>query len=517
MRKSETKSPRTLRRVHAPSILVVSGQPAELDEFEQKAQTGEFQAVLGKVQLKPAGLDALPPVFAWQDGSWKATALTSKTHENVPSGFEQARSNRPVQVRRYRLKKGGKKLKNPDLELAAHLRGKNELNSLSFHLDHIFKGANSQWGGGGPTLDEPPVKSNGKNFAEQECFKRLGIGDGDGRPTGKDVTVVVVDNSPPVEEVCHKTIDFWLDLSQLNDKVPAPPKGKEAQIAPREGPAHLPTVPAFEVKQQNRQNLQNALPIGDMLPYHGLLIATLIRHIAPEATIVLVKVLDKEDEAAGTTITQALEVIHYLRETRAESNGRRIIGSKVIVNLSFGLFRSQAEEVDAPYMLAACQQFLTYSDPKRGWETLLIACSGNDSLPRHPQNPEEPAAYGYFADTPDTDTNVISVAATTPGKVGEYAWFSNQSNFGAVGYDMTLDVGEFTRNPPSRFVTWSGTSFATPVVVGAAAALMSAPQPVHADKVKQVLWQSRTQPADWNGVPEANLRDALASLRNEKG
>jgi subtilisin family serine protease len=342
----------------------------------------------------------------------------------------------------------------------------------------------------------------------------LGINQSEDRPTGKGVTVVVVDNSPEVNKVCHKTIDFWLDLSNLNASVPSPIPEKEATKTEFKIPA-LSNVPEFTVGDRNRELNGNALKIEDIQPFHGLMIATLIRQIAPDATIVLVRVLDKDGEAAGTTVTRALEVVQYLKEGKVEANGRRIVEDKVVVNLSFGLFRSQAEGVDATYMLATCDHFCANPDGSSNGspDTLIVACSGNDSFELHPQNPEEPAAYGYFADTHATNTNLIAVAATAE-KQGNYAWFSNQSNIGAPGLDLILDLGKYTKfaDHLSRYVIWSGTSFATPLVAGSAAVLLSAPKAPAANQIKGLLWQNATPPEDWNGVPEVNLKKTLAAL-----
>ncbi|NWJ96665.1 MAG: S8/S53 family peptidase [Chloroflexi bacterium] len=524
MRKTEKLHPKNVTLIHAPSILVISGKPTELDEFDQKVQAGEFKEVLGSSQPQAADLGSLPPIYAYQkeQGKWHTTNLT--LNGQVPldphASFQQAHHQRPVQVRRYLLDPSHDE---PTLELGLRrlLRTRPEhFSSLEVHLEHIFqaRGGNN-WGAGGPTLREAPLKATGGKveFAEQECFTRLGITQDDSRPTGKGVTVVVVDNSPEVAEVCHKTIDFWLDVSQLNDNAAAasiPPPSEEAKKSIFEIPP-LSNVPEFTVGDRNRQHKENQLEIKELQPFHGLMIATLIRQIAPDATIVLVRVLDKEGEAAGTTIAHALEIIQYLKEAKIEANGRRVVEDKVVVNLSFGLFRSQVEGVDATYMLAACDHFCANPEKSQtgSLENLIVACSGNDSFELHPQNPEEPAAYGYFADTHATNTNLIAVAATSE-KPGEYAWFSNQSNLGAPGFDLVLDLGKFSTFAPhlSRYVTWSGTSFATPLVAGSAAVLLSATKAPPANQIKGLLWRNATPPKDWNGLPEVNLKKTLAAL-----
>jgi subtilisin family serine protease len=72
-------------------------------------------------------------------------------------------------------------------------------------------------------------------------------------------------------------------------------------------------------------------------------------------------------------------------------------------------------------------------------------------------------------------------------------------------------VGEFTKGAPTRFVQWSGSSFAAPIVAASAAALLGASPTLATDKVKEALWRTATPPTDWNGVPEVNLGKALAT------
>ncbi len=515
MLKSETHRLQYVPRRHASSVVVVTGKPSELDAYEAARNLGK---VSGAVQSSASALPA-PAIYAYSDKEKEWKLATEASLQDFLETVNTAEDR--LQTRRYRLSTG----QDPtalELELCRMFRQHpDQYSSLSAHVDHVFQASVGGYGGGGPTLREAPRTTETKeDFAKQACFSasRLGIGAKDKREDGEGVTVAILDTSPQREYVCPDLINFWLDLSTGNVSVPEEDKDVLATPAGMQLPSEV-DIKAAEANRKDKDfKAGTLLDRNDLWPYHGLMIASLIRHVAPKATIVLIKVLDDDGEAAGSTITHALDILHALQQKQTTANGRRVVEDKLVVNLSFGLFRTQAEEIDAPYMLNACAQICRSAgagSPGND-KVLIVASSGNNSFDKHPQNPQEPSAYGYFADDPATDTNLITVAATSitdkngkdTGKIGAYAWFSNQANFGAPGHDLVMDLGSKyeTRVSTTQHVVWSGTSFAAPLVAGVAASLMSKSNGnLSANAVKKHLWQTAEKPSDWNGVPEIRL------------
>ena len=93
------------------------------------------------------------------------------------------------------------------------------------------------------------------------------------------------------------------------------------------------------------------------------------------------------------------------------------------------------------------------------------------------------------------------MAATSAAQPGRYAWFSNEAHFGAPGEDLILDCGAVVAG--SRYVRWSGTSFAAGLVTGVVAVLLSTG--LSPEMVKARLWERATRPSRWDGVHAVRL------------
>ncbi|MEJ2559331.1 MAG: S8 family serine peptidase, partial [Anaerolineae bacterium] len=234
----------------------------------------------------------------------------------------------------------------------------------------------------------------------------------------------------------------------------------------------------------------------------GVMVASLVRHLAPESTIVAARVLDDQGKGWSTTLIQAILWALSHRENRTTINGRRLIHDKLIFNMSMGLPRTQAEDAEAICLLRTL-------DAAARATTLVVAAAGNDSW-RKPENPVEPAAFGFFADTPATAAQVIAVAGTD--RPAEYAFFSNEGHLAAPCRHIVGDTGSNSKIQQTygfSAVRWSGTSFATPQVTGLAALLWSAGRvPFH--QIKRHIWRTSQLPRRWHGVREI---DCLRAFR----
>jgi hypothetical protein len=332
--------------------------------------------------------------------------------------------------------------------------------------------------GDAPLVVDPA--SVGNTIAGQPALERIGFNwlRQERRDlTGADVTVLILDTLPVAGEmdVAHEYVDFWIDL--VGDQSP-----------PAEPPAEPPPPPR--------------IPMAEIHKYHGVMVASLVRHLAPESTIVAARVLDDQGKGWSTALIQAILWALSHRKNRTTINGRRLIHDKLIFNMSMGLPRTQAEEAEAICLLRTL-------DAAARAATLAVSAAGNDSQ-RKPENPVEPAAFGFFADTRATAAQVIAVAGTD--RPAEYAFFSNEGHLAAPCRHIVGDTGSNSKIQQAygfSTVRWSGTSFATPQVTGLAALLWGAGRvPFH--QIKQHMWRTSQLPRSWRGVREI---DCLRAFR----
>jgi len=322
---------------------------------------------------------------------------------------------------------------------------------------------------GNTVAGQPAMERTGFNWLRQ------------GRPdlTGSDLTVLILDTLPVQGEidVAHEYVDFWVDW--VGDS--SPPAEPSSQPVP------APIIPSAEIHK-----------------YHGVMTASLIRQLTPASTIVGARVLDDYGKGWSTTVIQAILWALSHRKNKTMINGRRLIHDKLIFNMSMGLPRTQAEAAEATCLLRAL-------DVASRAATLTVAAVGNDSW-RKPENPVEPAAYGFYADTLATAEQVIGVAGAA--RLGEYAVFSNEGHIAAPCRHIVCDTGSNSRIQQTygfSTVSWSGTSFATPQVTGLAALLWDAGR-VPFYGIKQHIWRTSRPPRRWNGVREIDFLRAFRAL-----
>lgn len=209
---------------------------------------------------------------------------------------------------------------------------------------------------------------------------------------------------------------------------------------------------------------------------HGTFAAGLIYRLAPQVSLMPIRVLDSDGNG---TLWNAAEGIRY-----AAANGAQVI------NLSLGCSRSSGIMNRALRYAAA-----------RG--VVVVAAAGNSNSTR------------TFSPAGSTDT--LTVAALNPDNTK--AAFSN---FGEAIDVAAPGVGIASTFWDGRFATWSGTSFAAPLVTAEAALIRSASPGMSGNAVRSLIIETSTSVNSWNpayyeqlgknGAGLINIREALSRL-----
>lgn len=367
-------------------------------------------------------------------------------------------------------------------------------------------------GSGGPLLSEPPVgaqaERGGLAQANAGLLKRIRL-DEAAPNNGQGVTVVILDTAPVHANgsingsaIDPRLVDFWCDvqLVPITTSKPDSPKPDPSCRCMRQD-----TTSTFGSNGRTPEQIDQARAFGK--EYHGMFAASLVKMVAPEASVLLLRVLNSDAIGDAADIMRAINLAMALRKAKTIAGNRRVVEDKLVFNLSLGLSRTLSEEVEACAMLRVIEA-AAYEG------ALFVAAAGNDSWPCHPRNPEEPAAYGYYADGEYSCRMMICVSATDEHESTKIAYFSNQGVIGAPAQHIFMETGNpgkraYSKPTPERtihapaFVEWSGTSFAAPLVAGAAARLLSSNTP--AEMIKETLWETAAKPARWDGIAELRL------------
>lgn len=335
------------------------------------------------------------------------------------------------------------------------------------------------------------------DFAFQAAFERIGLveyAQGRFRPRGEGVTVVILDSGPGLgaaglPRLEPGLVDVYVEWPQ---KVP-----QDSPVwapMPESSPAPCPLAQRWQPRAWSPL-LAGSDQMEVYRAHHGAMVASLVRRIAPGARVALVALLNRELTAATYELVEALRWTYELVYAPVQHPDLRapLVTVPVVYNLSLGVSRSQPETVDSCALLAVVDELARQ-------RAVLVCAAGNLSEGR-PENALEPAAYGQFGDTVAAQTQVIPTAATSAAQADRYAWFSNEAHFGAPGEDLLLDCGAVVAG--SRYVRWSGTSFAAGLVTGVVAVLLSTGLPP--ELVKARLWERAVRPSRWDGVPAVRL------------
>jgi subtilisin family serine protease len=214
---------------------------------------------------------------------------------------------------------------------------------------------------------------------------------------------------------------------------------------------------------------------------HGTFIAGLIHQTCPDADILAVRVMSSDGAVAESVLLDALKLL-VLRHTTAQASGD---ASELVdvVSLSLGYYHEQPEDLGYDPQLLMPLRALSACG------VVVVASAGNDSTSR----PMFPAAFtpyqgGQIGDYDHDYVPLISVGARNPNRTialfsnagpwvschrpgaGLVSTFPTTINAGAEpayrvdvpddGRRETIDPDDFR----SGFATWSGTSFAAPIL-----------------------------------------------------
>jgi len=222
----------------------------------------------------------------------------------------------------------------------------------------------------------------------------------------------------------------------------------------------------------------------DVCTGHGTFITGIVRQVAPDSNVLMIRVLHSDGVAYEGDVLTALGAL-VDRVTRAQLNGpaEDMID---VVSLSIGYYDESAGIPQAgPQNLTDSPAIAAYLEQLTGLGVLVVAAAGNDSTSR----PFYPAALAADPPVAGGGPQVISVGALNPNDMK--AMFSNDGSWvhcwatgaGVVStfptdvrgafrgsivpalHRETLDGDDYK----SGFAVWDGTSFAAPRVAAALA------------------------------------------------
>lgn len=350
---------------------------------------------------------------------------------------------------------------------------------------------------GGSTGAPSGAEASPDIFWEQWALREIGVTMPDGKDPapGDGVTVAVFDTSPfpEVSTAYSEWIDTVFPPFNLHLRFPA----LSNSLNPR---------PA---KSQDVSN-------------HGFFAVGLVHAVAPGSDIYLIRILNEYGCGDLFALTNAIaDFMGFTTPTQElpETEWQK----QVVLSLSLGVQQPDPVELSAyewPEEIYSLSE-VVHKAVERG--AVLVAAAGNESIPTRPAaRMQLPAAY------PD----VIGVAASTQDKTA--ACYTNNGDVGAPGADgiactdgcpcvplatsCSLTDGDcpwglvsLSRASSTGYQFWVGTSFATPLVSGQAARLMSQPSALSTPSsvIGSILSQAVPPP-----VPQSQLGQGIIEVTN---
>ncbi len=177
---------------------------------------------------------------------------------------------------------------------------------------------------------------------------------------------------------------------------------------------------------------------------HGTHVAGIVRTVAPDATILPIRVQNSEGESWSFIVAEGIE---YAVDHGAD-----------VVNVSMGV-RCKSESLEYAVKYAA----------SRG--VTVVAAAGNADK----DNLHYPAAYTHSVAVAAVDNNDIKAL---------FSNYDSKVTVSAPGVEIYSTYGE------GQFAWWSGTSQATPMIAGEAALILSAKHALLPSELSSVISQS---------------------------
>lgn len=360
-----------------------------------------------------------------------------------------------------------------------------EITLRTITLNWLSAGAPYHIGTGGPGAEPVPAK------VDANAWWRTASADVAGAPfsfalpaalgketsPGSGVQVAILDTAPTSDEMKRAYKRWQADHPILRGLLD--PTGELPS-------AHLRLIPG-DAALFDRLNSEDGGFQLDGHRYrmadHGLFVAGIIHSIAPNAMLVLARVLN--DFGVGTleTITRGLQAV-YQQWDRSHP---------LIVNMSLTLslpLRGHKLPRLGPARLFADGGFVERMAWPLQWtcdlledeDVLIVAAAGNDAYAGNRPYARHPAAFdsviGVGALRKDGKPADYSNLADQPSPIGIATFGGDANAVGAADPDLGVlgaYIGEFPDGSPNEngWARWAGTSFAAPAITGILARLRS--------------------------------------------